>query len=75
MRLYVTAAILAGLMAAGGYLYVKGGSDAKERQKAAQGEQYIKERRAIDNADVSQGNTDIDRSWLNDASKRLSGPR
>lgn len=75
IRLYAALGAFAALGAVIAWAYWQGISVERTNTRLKNAEGYQNERKAIDNADVGQGDPDDDRDWLRDASERLSAPR
>lgn len=71
-RAWLYAAIISALAGLAAFLRIDAARDERRNSDARNAKQYAKERKAIDNADTSQGDVKDDRDWLRDASERLS---
>ncbi|MGB0854613.1 MAG: hypothetical protein ACPGSI_15065 [Pikeienuella sp.] len=75
IRLYAALGVFATFGAVVAWAYWHGISVERTNTRLKNAEGYQNERKAIDEADVGQGNPDDDRDWLSGAHERLSAPR
>ena len=75
IRLYLAMGAFAAVGALVAFVYWQGINHERTKNRLNEAEGYRNERQAIDNADVGQGDPDVDRDWLRDAADRLRGPR
>jgi hypothetical protein len=75
VRLYITAGILAAILATAGGLFWAGNYMARQNAKADRLQDTLATVERATNADTSKGDADADLNWLRGASERLRGGR